>query len=204
VAVDAGIGAPRHRLLTLKKAETIDLPQWGTPASPVETRNFSPYDKTVLQAIEWKTEPNSSRMVTCDISFLGLVNLQSESRSMTFFSRAHLTSLQLQGDWRRMAIGSRLEAVARLDSMVETTITKFDETYDYEIACLVESELPASDLHPALLGVAKRLGCASDRPQKERTDVYFYLEDYAFAVRLETAFGSRRPTKYRITEVRQE
>jgi hypothetical protein len=202
-AIDAEVAAPRHRLVLLK-TETIDRSPLGTTEAQTETRRFSPYGATVLHSIERRSTPNPANAVSLDVSFLGLINLQGESRSMGSFWRMHLTSLDLRGDWRRMQEGARLEVIANIDGALDTILTKLDEKYPLEMTCLVAGEVTASGLHPELLGIAKRLDCSSDKPQPGRKDAYYYLEDYAFAVRLETAFGSRRPTTYRIAEVRQE
>mgnify|MGYP001760192960 CR=1 FL=1 len=46
--------------------------------------------------------------------------------------------------------------------------------------CVVERELPASEINPNLLGSAKALKCSFDNDEHNRVNHLYYLADYAY------------------------
>lgn len=195
---DSGVIAPRRRLSRLL-VQSLQADGRLQP-NGAEEKTLRALDANSLYAITRKSEERSAS----EVSFLGLISLQSRLRSIGSDWSSRLTGMALQGDWRDMPIGSRLGIAATLDSHFNTIFRTVHETYPQEPECLVVTVVPASALHNQLLGNAKKLNCSSNRPQPGRADIYYFLEDYGFAVRMETRFDGKLSGTSRIIEVAQE
>lgn len=113
------------------------------------------------------------------VSWRNLISLVAKNtyNSSGMAESETLTQLSFTGNWKALPVGETVvyqTARSSLNSLIGSR-TKAQVT-----RCVVERELPASEINPNLLGSAKALKCSFDNDEHNRVNHLYYLADYAY------------------------
>lgn len=112
------------------------------------------------------------------ITWRGLIPLVSKTDFTGMSESSALTSLSFKGDWKTMAVGSKL-SYSQQGATNNNVIGQYGK--DLKITeCTVQQQLPASTLNASLSGSAKALDCSVQGDEGKRVNHLFYLEDYGY------------------------
>lgn len=111
------------------------------------------------------------------VSWRNLIELVSKSTFSSMAESSTLTQLSLTGNWKELPVGDTV-----VYQINRSTLNSLLGSYNKQqvTRCVVERELPASELNPKLLGSAKALSCRTDDDKYNRVNHLFYLTDYAY------------------------
>jgi hypothetical protein len=91
---------------------------------------------------------------------------------------AAASQLSFSGDWKNLPVGATVGY-----TVSTTTVNSLVGSYGGKpktTRCVVEREVSASELHPALSGRAKVLSCSTTPDEYQRVDHQYYLSDYGY------------------------
>lgn len=112
------------------------------------------------------------------VSWRNLIDLVSKSTfGGSMAESTTTTQLSFTGNWKALPVGDTL-----VYQSTRSTLNSVIGNYDKQTItrCVVERQLPASELNPNLLGSAKALSCRNDNDKYNRVNHLFYLSDYAY------------------------
>lgn len=168
-----------------------------------EEFDISPYPANGVFYVKsrsfYPTKPGYSRE---GINFLGFFNLSSQTRfSEESKENDLLKNLEFSGNLAQMELNSDISYAY----IVNTVSTETPESSSkYAERCKVIDQISASVLHSDLTGSAKRIECRRDNDQYKRVYTYYFLEDYAYALMLDTSKNSFYYSSKKIVEVGQQ
>ncbi|MNP11474.1 hypothetical protein D3C76_1036620 [compost metagenome] len=163
--------------------------------APIVTAVLPPVSPSVMVALERLQLPKPAQPLTYldavgtstikgtgyeaqKITWRGLIPLVSKTDFTGMSESSALTSLSFKGDWKTMAVGSKL-SYSQQGATNNNVIGQYGK--DLKITeCTVQQQLPASTLNASLSGSAKALDCSVQGDEDKRVNHLFYLEDYGY------------------------
>ncbi|MDD1015685.1 hypothetical protein [Pseudomonas rubra] len=159
----------------LKYLETVGTSTMKGRSSPMREEHFLSVDGNSQQLmVILRGNGYEAQKVT----WRGLITLVSKTSYTGMNESSALTSLSFRGDWKTMAVGSKLSY-----SHQGATNNNVVGQYGQELKiteCTVERQLPANTLNARLNGDAKALDCSVKGDKYMRVNHLFYLEDYGY------------------------
>ncbi|QBF27535.1 hypothetical protein EXN22_18270 [Pseudomonas tructae] len=112
------------------------------------------------------------------VTWRGLIPLVSKTDYTVMNESSALTSLSFKGDWKTMAVGSKL-GYTQQGATQNNVLGEYGKELKIT-ECTVMQQVPASTLHASLSGNAKALDCSLVGDKYQRVDHLFYLQDYGY------------------------
>ncbi|QVM98511.1 hypothetical protein JYG36_10195 [Pseudomonas sp. SORT22] len=155
--------------------ETVGTSTMKGKTSPMREEHFLSVDaNSRQQVLILRGKGYEAQKVT----WRGLIPLVSKSDFTGMSESSALTSLSFKGDWKTMAVGSKL-SYSQQGVTNNSVIGQYDK--DLKITeCTVQQQLPANTLNASLSGNAKALDCSVKGDEYKRVNHLFYLEDYGY------------------------
>ncbi|CAM3855727.1 hypothetical protein D3C81_348330 [compost metagenome] len=188
------LDTPKTAPAVLAAINTLQLPE---PRLTLQALHYR-YDALVLNGMKitgvqrkdiFSRDPQSGQLLLQPVdsvlgtklllTFRGLIELANRSFDRNNGNQVedslHVIGLSFTGDWQRLPEHSEVA----YDLVQATTTGPFTTT----VTCKVGAALPASQINPALQGMAKPLSCSKHKTAtSEWTEGYHYLEDYGVFV----------------------